>query len=202
MAYFLVAMDRRMAAVPINKPVLLVGRHDDCDIILTESKKISRRHCCVCQVDQRYLVRDLGSMNGVYLNGKRITREAPLKLGDELTVGDVRFRIEQPTADSESQPQPAAANGGKSRGTANGSAAASPNPTPTRGPQRPTPAAPPSLDFPVAVEDFGEEFVVEPSLAVPAPAAKPGAGMGQSGPLVELADIDDLGDEFELVEDE
>lgn len=81
--------------IVIDKAVVLIGRHPDCDYILQNSRKVSRRHLCIVQVDDRYLVRDLGSMNGIWVNGIRVSREHPITLGDELSVGDVVFRFEE-----------------------------------------------------------------------------------------------------------
>jgi pSer/pThr/pTyr-binding forkhead associated (FHA) protein len=79
--------------IPLDKAVLFIGRHPDCDVRLTGSQKVSRRHCCIAQVNDRWVVRDLGSMNGVTINGQKIVREADLKKGDELQIGDVGFTI-------------------------------------------------------------------------------------------------------------
>lgn len=87
--------------IPIDRAVILVGRSADCDAVVTGSQKISRRHCCLVQVDNEYYVRDLGSMNGVWLNGNKVKRSARLTAGDNLSIGDVEFlfhpnaRIEQ-----------------------------------------------------------------------------------------------------------
>lgn len=81
--------DGRLIAV--DRAVVLLGRSADCDAVIDGSQKISRRHCCVVQVDEDYFVRDLGSMNGVWVNGQRIETEAPLVQGDILCVGDVEF---------------------------------------------------------------------------------------------------------------
>lgn len=77
-------------AYRLEKPIMLIGRHEDCDLALPEKVKISRRHCCVARVEDRFLVRDLGSMNGVRVNGQRVT-EAELRPGDELAVADTVF---------------------------------------------------------------------------------------------------------------
>ena len=76
--------------IPLDKPIMLIGRNQDCDISLQTSSKISRRHCCIIQCGDRYLVRDLGSMNGVRVNSQRVV-EAELKPGDEVAVADVGF---------------------------------------------------------------------------------------------------------------
>lgn len=82
----------------LDKPVLLLGRHEECDVQLN-STKISRRHCIIATVNDRLVIRDLGSTNGVRINGKR-QDEGDLHHGDELTIGNFRYRVsigEEPT---------------------------------------------------------------------------------------------------------
>jgi len=79
--------------VVVDKPIMLIGRHPDCDIIIKESPKISRKHCCLALVDNRFVVRDLDSMNGVWVNGDRVVHSSDVRPGDELTVGDVAFQL-------------------------------------------------------------------------------------------------------------
>jgi pSer/pThr/pTyr-binding forkhead associated (FHA) protein len=71
--------------------VIFVGRHPECDIRI-ESKKISRRHCCIVQLHDRLMIRDLGSTNGVYRNGERVD-EAVITTEDEVQIGNLRYRI-------------------------------------------------------------------------------------------------------------
>ena len=75
----------------IDKPILLIGRHPECDIQI-DSRKISRRHCCIAQVEDYLVVRDLDSTNGIRINGVRVL-EGKLQAGDELTVGSTRYRV-------------------------------------------------------------------------------------------------------------
>jgi len=75
----------------LDKPILLLGRHPECDIQI-DSRKISRRHCCIAQVSDYLVVRDLGSTNGVRINGVRVT-EGRLIAGDELTIGNNRYHV-------------------------------------------------------------------------------------------------------------
>lgn len=81
--------------IVIDKAVVLIGRHPDCDYVLQSSRKVSRRHVCVVQVNDRYMIRDLGSMNGVWVNEERVEREHPITIGDELSIGDVLYRFEE-----------------------------------------------------------------------------------------------------------
>ncbi len=94
MPAFLVPVDPGHCLIPLEKAIVLIGRQSDCDVSLTLSRKISRKHCCIAQVDNKYVVRDLGSTNGVFLNGTRIRKEATLSVGDDLMIGDVRFRVQ------------------------------------------------------------------------------------------------------------
>lgn len=93
MPAFLVSLDPRTATVSLDKVIVLVGRHADCDVVFANSKKVSRKHCCFAQVNDRWMVRDLGSTNGVAVNGVRITGTQKLRLGDEILIGDLRFRL-------------------------------------------------------------------------------------------------------------
>ena len=75
----------------LDKPILLLGRHPECDIQI-DSRKISRRHCCIAQVSDYLVVRDLGSTNGIRINGVRV-QEGRLAQGDELTIGNHRYQV-------------------------------------------------------------------------------------------------------------
>jgi pSer/pThr/pTyr-binding forkhead associated (FHA) protein len=79
-------------SILIDKPILLFGRHEECDVQLN-SKKVSRRHCVLAQVNNDYLViRDLGSTNGVRINGQRVA-EGKLRPGDELQIGNFKYQV-------------------------------------------------------------------------------------------------------------
>lgn len=78
-------------SILLDKPILLIGRHPECDIQI-DSRKVSRRHCCIAQVSDYLVVRDLASTNGIRVNGMRV-HEAQLHEGDELTIGNFRYRV-------------------------------------------------------------------------------------------------------------
>src|SRR3954471_12832327 len=75
----------------LDKPILLLGRHQECDIQLA-SRKVSRRHCCIAQVSDYLVIRDLGSTNGIRINGVRVL-EGRLTAGDEVTIGNHRYQV-------------------------------------------------------------------------------------------------------------
>jgi pSer/pThr/pTyr-binding forkhead associated (FHA) protein len=99
MAVLLVPQDGN-PPIKFDRPILIIGRHPDCDIVLTSSRKVSRKHCCLALVNNRLLVRDLGSMNGVRVNGEDIQRESPVKVGDTIHIGDVGFIVQVTNEDS------------------------------------------------------------------------------------------------------
>jgi hypothetical protein len=66
-----------------------VGRSPDCEIFL-DDVTVSRRHAVVVRQDRTFTIEDLGSLNGTFLNRKRIER-AELSDGDELQIGKYRL---------------------------------------------------------------------------------------------------------------
>lgn len=72
----------------------VVGRDADCDVSL-ESRSVSRRHALLEKTVDGWMLRDLGSANGTFVSGGRIT-EAPLPAGADLRFGEVEavFEIE------------------------------------------------------------------------------------------------------------
>jgi len=88
--------------VALNRPVLLIGRHPECDARI-EWPKISRRHCCMAIAYDRVLIRDLGSRNGVRVNG-RVIDEVRLQPGDEIAIGPIIYRLEMLTEKPSSRP--------------------------------------------------------------------------------------------------
>lgn len=75
----------------VDKPILLLGRHPECDIQI-ESRKVSRRHCCIAQINDYLVIRDLDSTNGIRINGVRVI-EGQLRPGDEVTIGNFHYRV-------------------------------------------------------------------------------------------------------------
>lgn len=88
------ALDEDTDKVPhlISSATFRIGRLDDNDLML-QDPSVSRHHAEIRRRrDGSYHVLDLDSMNGVFVNGKKV-REAELNPGDVLDVGDVRMRL-------------------------------------------------------------------------------------------------------------
>ena len=73
----------------LDSDLTLVGRHPDSDIFL-DDVIVSRRHAEFYRSGNRFTVRDVGSLNGTYVNRERI-EETDLTGGDEVQVG--KFRL-------------------------------------------------------------------------------------------------------------
>jgi hypothetical protein len=75
----------------LDNDVTKAGRHPDSDIFL-DDVTVSRRHAEILHGGgQGYRLRDVGSLNGTYLNRERIENEVPLSNGDELQIG--KFKL-------------------------------------------------------------------------------------------------------------
>ena len=94
MNYVLQVIRGRSASttLKLTNGVTSIGRHDDC-VIRIKSSQVSRRHCEIFEVANELTIRDLGSSNGTFVNGKRVSGQQGLKAGDELTVGAVSLRV-------------------------------------------------------------------------------------------------------------
>lgn len=64
---------------------MVIGRGEDADIRV-DNPLVSRAHAIVQFTEGRWLIEDLDSPNGLYLNGKR-TKSSPLKVGDRIELG-------------------------------------------------------------------------------------------------------------------
>lgn len=68
---------------------VMIGRRPECGITVGSSRA-SRRHAVVRSLDDQVIVEDLGSTNGTFVNGQRITGSRPLEPGDRIVVGDTQ----------------------------------------------------------------------------------------------------------------
>jgi pSer/pThr/pTyr-binding forkhead associated (FHA) protein len=92
------------AAIDVNRPDMVAGRHSEADIRLP-LPDVSRRHCRFVCVEGCWQVIDLNSLNGVYVNDEQVL-QAPLQQGDRVRIGGFTFTVDLPVAD-ESEPDAA-----------------------------------------------------------------------------------------------
>jgi hypothetical protein len=66
-----------------------IGRSPDCDVFL-DDVTVSRKHAVLVQTDDAFFIEDQGSLNGTFLNRKRI-ESGRLENGDELQIGKYKL---------------------------------------------------------------------------------------------------------------
>jgi pSer/pThr/pTyr-binding forkhead associated (FHA) protein len=84
----LVVIDGDLAGTTItltDEPIS-IGRADDSTVVLTDDY-VSTRHARLVPADGKWLVEDLGSTNGTYLDRQRVTSPTPVPLGTPIRVG-------------------------------------------------------------------------------------------------------------------
>jgi DNA-binding response OmpR family regulator len=74
---------------PVEKERIIIGRSEDCDVVLVE-RQVSRHHAQIRRLDSAasltYVLEDLGSRNGTYVNGRQVTEPHILHDGDEIQI--------------------------------------------------------------------------------------------------------------------
>lgn len=78
--------------IPLLKNNLLVGRREECDIVLRFSN-VSGKHCQLSLDEGYWFVQDLNSQNGVKVNGVRVMTRKRLDPGDKLAVAKHQYEL-------------------------------------------------------------------------------------------------------------
>jgi hypothetical protein len=78
--------DGKPEVVPLDGAEVRFGRNRQCDVVLDDSY-VSDRHTRVFPREGAWMVADMGSTNGTYLNRQRVSEPSPLSPGDQLTIG-------------------------------------------------------------------------------------------------------------------
>lgn len=79
--------DVELQRFPLRGEICLIGRAKECDVQVAE-RRLSRKHCEIVRSGMRFVLRDLGSQNGTYVNRKRIKGPHELKQGDVLNFAE------------------------------------------------------------------------------------------------------------------
>src|SRR5688500_17082542 len=98
--------DVKTTEISLKLPCI-VGRGRGAGIMLPHPL-VSRQHCEIYEHEGQLVVRDLGSLNGTYINNTRLTQATLLPTGDLLTIGTVTFRAEYSVDPNMQPPEPGA----------------------------------------------------------------------------------------------
>ena len=164
---------------------LVIGRHADDEGRLANDAEISRMHARISRdASGRYVIADLGSTNGTFVNGRRIDGDEPLSAGDVVELGATTLVVDAVAAEPPAPPEPeTAAGAGETvlattppmvRPVAETMLADTPLPVPSAAPPAPAPPVPAPTAPP-------------PAPAVPPPAAAPVAPPPPASPPVAPA---------------
>ena len=93
----LVALDAPMALeIQVHRVPFTIGKNAGIvDAALTYNQAISRLHCRITKLNGRYQITDLGSVNGTFVNGGRLTPNLPYQIenGDTVLLANSSFRV-------------------------------------------------------------------------------------------------------------
>jgi pilus assembly protein CpaF len=79
--------------IVFNKPEVTIGRVQGNDIVLPKGN-VSKRHARIVLKDGKFIIVDLKSTNGTYVNGRKITSPLVVKEGDKIYIGDFILTLE------------------------------------------------------------------------------------------------------------
>lgn len=85
-------------SIPLVQEIITIGRRESCDICL-RFQNVSGQHAELAYRNGVWFVRDMGSTNGVKVNGERTLRR-PLRPGDELTISTHKYTIQYTPPDA------------------------------------------------------------------------------------------------------
>lgn len=105
MATLVLLQDGQATPCPISMDETVIGRHPECQVHIN-SNMVSRRHARLLRQGDKYVIEDLGSGNGTFVNGKKIEGPVELKHDDRIKLGPILLRFENPQAAA--APKPAA----------------------------------------------------------------------------------------------
>src|SRR5215467_16000350 len=91
-----------------DKNEINVGRVQGNDLMLPKGN-VSKHHARLLYRDGRFIVTDLKSTNGTYVNGRKIAQATIVREGDKIYIGDFILRIDGGAASTEAEPPPGAA---------------------------------------------------------------------------------------------
>jgi pSer/pThr/pTyr-binding forkhead associated (FHA) protein len=92
--------DSVLKTIVFDKEVITIGRHSDNDIHI-DSLSVSSQHARIVKYHKKYIIEDLDSTNGTFLNKKRISKEK-LSDNDVLTIGKHTLTTSFKTSDKDS----------------------------------------------------------------------------------------------------
>jgi len=102
-------LDRKpMQVYDLDQTVIRVGRSQGMDILI-DNVSVSRRQAEIRKEGEGWMVHDLGSSNGTFVNGEKVTADRALQAGDEISFGKFSLFFERVAAEAVAREAAAAA---------------------------------------------------------------------------------------------
>ena len=169
------------AEVPLKARSTLIGRRDDCDVII-EGELVSAAHAVIFELDGHHCIRDLRSRHGTFINDKRIGQSA-LQPDDQIRIGDAILIYQgAPEAAASAQPSSLADTGEHQPIPAAAEPDLNVDEMPDSAPQPQPAAAPDDLDVIPLAGDSGDSAELK---AVAAEFARERAGADEAAAEVQ-----------------
>lgn len=86
-----------------QKGKIIIGRSQECDVILPDQPSISRKHASIEKRGNEFIISDLGSLNGTFLNGRRLTSPTKISERDTIFIGRYQLQLAGKTRDLSSE---------------------------------------------------------------------------------------------------
>lgn len=82
--------------VHVLEQTTIIGRHEDCNMVLKSERGASRKHARITLEDNAAILMDLGSLNGTMVNGREISRAVQLSDGDIVVFDEQEYQFVSP----------------------------------------------------------------------------------------------------------
>lgn len=79
--------------VGFSKESIIIGRAENCDLVLAHDGTVSRRHAKVLVEGERLFIEDLGSTHGTFVDGQRISGRTELRPGAIIRIGNTYLQV-------------------------------------------------------------------------------------------------------------
>jgi EAL domain-containing protein (putative c-di-GMP-specific phosphodiesterase class I) len=94
------SQDGSLWVIPLDHSPFAIGRKEGSSLLLA-AEGVSRKHAEIIETFDGWQIKDCGSTNGTFVNGRRLTENLLLNHGDYITIGGIRFDVVEQIDDSE-----------------------------------------------------------------------------------------------------